>query len=265
MILLKKIRTYIRNKIYKYIFQLILAYVGKKKVRDFSSYKKIARDQSDTLHKIDFTEGFSLIVRGRDLSGVTESCILEDYTQDFKIEEGQIIYDLGSCTGDLSILAAFRGAKVFAFEPDISNFNILKKNIELNGMSDRITAYNVAVGPEVGTIGFDNLSPSSGGHSLSEDAAFKVPVTTLQQVMQENNHSQIDLLKIDIEGGEYSIFSNPETAQFQNIKTIVGEYHLDIHKPHYSADNIRKLLSKYYDHITFRIPYNFTATRKTDG
>lgn len=265
MILLKKIKSYVRNKFYKYIFKLILAYTGKKKVKDFSSYKSITRDQSDTLHKIDFVEGFSLMVRGRDLSGVTESCILEDYTQDFKVEEGQIIYDLGSCTGDFAILAAYRGAKVFAFEPDASNFNILKMNIELNKMGDRITAYNVAVGPEIGTSGFDNISPSSGGHSLSENAPFKVPVTTLQHIMKENNHSQIDLLKIDIEGGEYSIFSNPETAQLKNIKAIVGEYHLDIHKPNYSTEDIKRLLSKYYDHITFRIPYNFMAVRKTDS
>jgi FkbM family methyltransferase len=261
MSIFNKARAYILNKIYSKLYSYRLSVQGPKKVTDYPKYRLIEKNLEETLHPISFIEGYTILARGRDLNGVTESCIFEDYTKEITIQPGDIAYDLGSCIGDFAILAAYRGAKVYAFEPDKNNFEILVKNIEINEMQDKITAYNIAIGPEAGEFGFDNNFENTGGYTMSEDSSFKVPVKTLSQVMRENNHTHIDLLKIDVEGSEYAIFSNPDTAQLKNIKTIIGEYHLDINKPHYKKSNIKSTLQPYFADITFSIPYYFKATK----
>lgn len=261
MRLANKIKNYILNKIFGRIYIYRLNKLSRQKVKDYQSYKSLTADLSDVLHKIEFLEGYKVMARGRDLNGVTESCIFEDYTRDIQIKPGDIVYDLGSCIGDFTILAAHRGAKVFAFEPDKTNFNILVKNIEINGMQNNIIAYNMAVGPKVGEFGFDNNFENTGGYIMSENSTLKVPVTTIDQIMKENGHNHIDLLKIDVEGSEYGIFSNPSSAQLDKIKVIVGEYHLDINKPDYNRRNLKKGLVSHFSNITFYFPYYFKAFR----
>lgn len=261
MPILRKVKSYILNIIYSKLYNYRLLVQGPKKIKDYSQYRLIEKNLDETLHSISFLEGYTILARGRDLNGVTESCIFEDYTKKVTIGVGDIVYDLGSCIGDFAILAAYRGARVYAFEPDKNNFNILVKNIEINDMQDKITAYNMAIGPMAGEFGFDNNFENTGGYTMSENSSLKVPVTTIAQVMRENNHTQIDLLKIDVEGSEYTIFSDPDTAQLENIKTIVGEYHLDINKPHYNKLAIKHSLEDSFSKINFSVPYYFIATK----
>lgn len=261
MSIFKKAKAYILNNIYRKLYNYRLSDIGPKKVDDYPQYRLMEKDRGETLHLINFIEGYTILARGRDLNGVTESCIFEDYTNSIEIKAGDIVYDLGSCIGDFAILATYRGAKVYAFEPDKNNFDILIKNIEINGMQDRIKAYNMAVGPEAGAFGFDNNFENTGGYTMSENSSLKVPVTTLANIMQENGHTHIDLLKIDVEGSEYAIFSNPSTAQLSKIKTIVGEYHLDINKSYYSKFALRADLQGHFSEIKFSIPYYFKASK----
>lgn len=261
MTIFRKAKAYILNKIYRKFYNYKLSVTGPKKVGDYSQYKLIEKDLGETLHSINFNEGYTILARGRDLNGVTESCIFEDYTNNISIKACDVVYDLGSCIGDFAVLAAHRGAKVYAFEPDKNNFDILIKNIEINGMQDRITAYNMAIGPEAGECGFDNNCENTGGYTMSESSSLKVPVTTLAHIMKENDHTHIDLLKIDVEGSEYAIFSNSDNAQLNKIKTIVGEYHLDINKPHYNKLALRDVLQNHFSEIKFSIPYYFRVSK----
>jgi len=52
-----------------------------------------------------------------------------------KIKEGDIVLNIGANIGYYTLLIARlvgSNGKVFAFEPDLNNFKILKKNIEIN-------------------------------------------------------------------------------------------------------------------------------------
>lgn len=62
---------------------------------------------------------------------------------------GDILVDIGANVGMYSIFAAkTRGAKVYAFEPESQNYALLYKNIVLNAVSDRVTAYCAALSDE---------------------------------------------------------------------------------------------------------------------
>jgi predicted RNA methylase len=48
------------------------------------------------------------------------------------LSPGSVMYDLGACEGRFTIYALKRGLKVYSFEPDKNNFNILNENLKIN-------------------------------------------------------------------------------------------------------------------------------------
>lgn len=57
-----------------------------------------------------------------------------------------VLFDNGANVGTYSIWAAkTRGTRVYAFEPELQNYEILNKNILVNGLTDRVTAYCLAI------------------------------------------------------------------------------------------------------------------------
>lgn len=259
MIFIKKGVSFLRNKLYGFIFTYKQGTLYKKKIRNANTFRQALFDQTDTLYIFEFIEGYKIAARGRDLGGVSEVCLLEDYTKNIPVVPGMIVYDIGSCIGDFAVLAAFRGAEVIAIEPDKDNYEILLKNIALNNLTDKITPLNIAVDAAIGWVGFSNSELNTGGHTLAEHADFQVPAQTLTSIMDTHNHSKVDLVKIDIEGGEYRVFSNKETAGLSRIQTIVGEYHLDIYKSQYAWATLKRALSKDFARIRRRRPYYFEA------
>ena len=64
---------------------------------------------------------------------------------------GKVTVEIGANVGGNAVLLAKEGAShVHAYEPNPSAFRLLEKNIALNQLQDRITAYREAVGTVVG-------------------------------------------------------------------------------------------------------------------
>ena len=62
------------------------------------------------------------------------------------IEPGEVLVDVGANVGIYSIYAGLiRGAEVHAFEPEALNYAELNKNIYINSMHDRVTAWCMAM------------------------------------------------------------------------------------------------------------------------
>lgn len=61
------------------------------------------------------------------------------------IPKDAVFWDIGANVGLYSIFAAKRGVRVLAFEPACSTLAVLTRNIELNGVSDKVAAYGVAL------------------------------------------------------------------------------------------------------------------------
>jgi hypothetical protein len=75
----------------------------------------------------------------------------------------------------------------------------------------------------------------------------KAQATNLEKYCSENNIQKIDLLKMDFEGDEYSIFCNLSLTFFSKIKSIYMETHdLDSNKNNTNA------LVKYFDQMGYK-------------
>jgi FkbM family methyltransferase len=157
----------------------------------------------------------------------------EDYygMRSLSLSGTPVIVDLGAHTGGFSIFLAkrFPSATIHAVEPLIANYDNLAQACTEQSINNVIT-HNLAVKGVSGEIiiGVDHGLSASAKEIGEEAIAYRnqVQAVTLPDFMSSNNISFIDLLKINIEGGEYSIF-NSLTDEWltDNIGNIVGELH----------------------------------------
>ena len=138
-----------------------------------------------------------------------------------------VIIDCGSNIG-LSILyfkQIFPNSKIFGFEADINNFNILKQNIETNGCT-QVQIFNKAVWINDHGVSFNNAGTESSRILIDNEnkqTANIVPSIDLNNFLQE--FEKIDFLKVDVEGAEYEIFKHIQPQQLAKVDNLFLEYH----------------------------------------
>ena len=145
-----------------------------------------------------------------------------------EILEGDVVMDIGAHIGSFSILAAKKGAFVYAYEPDPDNYELLKINIALNRLEHLITPKNYAVADYNGISKLYRCPTNFGGHSLFHNKfrVLEIDVNVLK--FEDEKKPIIDFLKLDCEGGEYPIILN---SNLDNVRQIVMEYHEYENKP----------------------------------
>jgi FkbM family methyltransferase len=129
------------------------------------------------------------------------------------------VIDAGAHVGLFSLIAAAHAERVVALEPDPVNRDILALNRTLNA-DDRIVVEPAALWSQDGEMPFRTSWHSTGGR-LGGQGDFRVPTRSLDSLIAE--HGDVDLLKLDIEGAEFSVI--PSTRALRRVRRIVAELH----------------------------------------
>jgi len=142
------------------------------------------------------------------------------------------VIDLGACGGEFSFWIYDRALKIYAIEPIKKQFNKMNQILrEYSLENEKICTHNLALGDFNGQ-GYMSETKTHGGARLMQDNQVTknpVRVETLATFMRENNIDAVDVLKIDIEGGELGVFSASDFSQVADkIKFIIGEHGSDI-------------------------------------
>lgn len=143
-------------------------------------------------------------------------------------DKDDIFWDVGANVGVYSLYAAKRiGCHVFAFEPVFHNFFSLNKNIILNGLSDRITAFCFSVHSDfkVANIRINNLDSGSAFSTFDNNngnyiqGSVGISIDTLVKYLLFPNH-----IKIDVDGNEFLILDGmKKTMRDKRLKSIAVE------------------------------------------
>lgn len=153
-----------------------------------------------------------------------------------KIESGDCSIDLGGHVGSFSLFFMLQNphAKLYTYEADLNNYCLLKKNFEDNSINKKnYKVENYGVYGEETILNFTIGNTSTVG-SISDVGFFKenrknkimqIKTKTLLQIFQENAIDVCKILKMDIEGSEYSIFYNMENNLFEKIENMILEVH----------------------------------------
>ncbi len=173
---------------------------------------------------------------------ILENWILKEYTRISGLtKKNTVIIDIGAHIGAASIFFATQSkdCKVFSFEPLKENFELLRHNIKLNGLEDKIFPFKLGVSGEKGRRILFRDDVNLGANSLfrrkhQSSHGEMVKCIILKEIFEENKIKTCDLLKIDCEGAELEILLNTPKGILKKIKNIVLEYH-------YKKEEVQKL------------------------
>ena len=155
--------------------------------------------------------------------------------REYKIAEQTIsdctlpILDVGAHAGFFSLYArAFNPqVSIVALEPEPHNLAALFENINQNKLEN----VTVIKGALAKARGLRELIRSSDSHNHklktkdTEKGSISVQAYDFKSLSAKYFPDGIGLIKMDIEGGEYEIFSNLDDEDFFQIKAIIMEYH----------------------------------------
>ena len=147
------------------------------------------------------------MILGSNLDGVGEydiSALFERFNKDDEL----VMLDLGANIGIFSLLmsSAFPKAKIYAVEPDEENFRILLKNV---GEKKNITCVNVGVWNRDCMLKLVNPGCESMSFRFEESTDNKgTEAISIPSILCKYGLSHVDILKMDIEGGEKSVFES---------------------------------------------------------
>ena len=157
-----------------------------------------------------------------------------------KLKKGSVFLDIGGGTGTHALEAGKvvgDHGKVVIMEPDPTNVKIMK---DIEWKARHTTVLRKAVWKSNGMINFrlggnlkndprsyshsGTLMPKRGHYNMEivSDVKIKSPCIRLDTQLAKLEH--VDLAKVDIEGAEYDVFSDP-SLDLSRLKALVIELH----------------------------------------
>lgn len=161
-----------------------------------------------------------------------------------------VMIDLGANIGLVTLDWATRSQRlrVHAYEPNSLTNKVLRRNVEANGLTDRVTVHDEAVGREAGEIklwtnvnSMTATSHSNGPIAPGAVAAW-VPLIDLDEVVRRAGGGPVALLKMDTEGAEADTLEGAKPATLGALKQVILEYH-DLLCPN-SSGRCKKVLEQ---------------------
>lgn len=128
------------------------------------------------------------------------------------LSDHDVFFDVGSHLGWYSIILAkdYQNNQFYAFEPVLNTYNLFKKNIDLNNLSN-IRPYNFGFSNEERTA--DIFYSEKGSAIASEKDIFDMKslntvecrLRKIDDFVSEEKIEKIDFIKCDVEGAEFLV------------------------------------------------------------
>ena len=128
-----------------------------------------------------------------------------------------LVLDIGANIGNhtLYYLNECGAKRVFSFEPVPDTFEILKRNVEINNMQDRVLLHNAAVGESAGKANITYYNQRNTGMStIKKSFDGNIKMISVDDMKIDET---IGLVKIDVEGFEVPVL--------KGIISTLNKYH----------------------------------------
>jgi FkbM family methyltransferase len=178
--------------------------------------------------------GHQILIRtGTPDLNVAASCLNGEFDAALdRVEDPRGLFiDAGSYIGAAAIAfaARFPQAEIVCLEPSPDNFSMTVAN---TAHLPNVRALNFALDGSRGERMLHERATGEWGHTLIAQPADCLtpsdlaPVATLRvdDVLKQSGRTWIELLKLDIEGGEYAVFS-AETGWLASTRVVIAELH----------------------------------------
>ena len=185
----------------------------------------------------------------------------------FRPKQGDIVVDVGAHIGRYTIIASKRvgaNGKVIAIEAHPGNYEMLNRNIKLNGLTN-VTTLNYAVYSKESKIKLF-LPDEKSNHTIyntlissktkDEEKFVEVNANTLDNLIEQHriSHAEVNWIKIDVEGAELEVLKGAHAilSNSKNTTLLIEVHNIEEGKNLYKP--IMDLMEKY----NFKIEYENT-------
>lgn len=130
------------------------------------------------------------------------------------VQDCHIILDIGAHIGTYAIPMALKNKnlKIFSFEAEAESFELLKENIRLNGLEERIIPIlGIVTDDTAASYKIVKADPQNSGANYIEQSThgiFTTPIIKLSEWLKSRCLKEIDFIKIDAEGMEFRILND---------------------------------------------------------
>jgi FkbM family methyltransferase len=166
--------------------------------------------------------------RSSDALALYEVLVTKEYELTADLDPPAFIIDGGANIGMASIyfLNRYPATRVLAVEPSPDNFDILRKN--LAPYADRVTLIQGAIWKCDGHVSLQ-IGQQEWLSRVREDQSGSIEAFTMRSLIGFGN-GKVDVLKLDIEGGESEVFGPEAQEWLPGVRNIAIELHGDDRK-----------------------------------
>lgn len=146
------------------------------------------------------------------------------------LPEDAHVLDIGGQIGCFSLAVAkhLPDARIDVYEASPTSAGYVQRNVEGNGLGDRIRVNATALSGEDGFFTFVDSGTASGHNGLTAPEGLgeevTVPCTTFDAAVAKLD-GRVELVKADVEGAEYDIILKSSASSWSTVERIVMEYH----------------------------------------
>jgi FkbM family methyltransferase len=145
------------------------------------------------------------------------------------LSPGKTFVDAGANVGIYTLVAGRivgETGRVFAFEPSIQSLPALRKNIELNGLTN-VVAFPVALSHISGRAKLYH-GPNPGLNSLGKEISWpedteEITTETLDDMVERGYIDHVDVIKVDVQGAEELVLRGAHKVLTTMHPTIIFE------------------------------------------
>ena len=157
-----------------------------------------------------------------DTKTVIDNIVREEWGNFVPNGDPKWMIDAGAYIGDTSayFLSRFPGLNIVALEPDSLTFEFTRNNLGPYG--SRVMLHNCGLYIHEGSVRFNSGQTSS---AITTDGEMEIPVTTIPSLLAKYSIERLDILKMDIEGAEESIFPGDVEPWLSRVDLLIIEFH----------------------------------------
>ena len=166
----------------------------------------------------------------------------------YSLNENSIVFDIGGYEGEFAqkIFDRF-GCTIYVFEPVKEYYDSIVKRFK-NNPKIRIFDFGLSDNDEIRSI---TLSDNGTSIFIDEGEKENIALKSAADFLNKNNIEHIDLLKINTEGGEFSVLPDLiENHKVHNIKNLQIQFHNFVPDAERLREKIRNDLSQTH-HLTY--------------
>lgn len=156
-------------------------------------------------------------------------------------DAGDVFWDIGANVGCYTLYASrVKGVRTLAFEPSPSNYPLLVRNVEINGVSDKVSAFGIALSNEtqISTLNMTTTEAATAHSTFGVNrnqfgkefkAAYQHTMMgySVDDFIKQFNVDRPNHIKIDVDGIEDLIVEGAEkTLSDKAVKSVLIELNI---------------------------------------